>query len=79
MIVQFVGGPAAGNYKNIPQKDVIRVGTDKSLADPMAAFYTVQNVSTIPGVRKQAAVATYSGMQKSAASLIDFVIEDGGN
>jgi hypothetical protein len=76
MIVQFTGGgPAQGLFKNTENKDVIRVGTPESLADGMAAFYTVTGKEEIPGIRKVGAVATYSGMQKSAASLIDFVVD----
>ena len=75
MIVQFNGGPAQGLFMNVPEKAEIRVGTPESMAEGMAAFYVISGKELIPGVRKLGAVGNYSGMRKSATSLIDFVVD----
>lgn len=76
MIVQFQGGgPANGMFKNVPNKDEIRVGTPESLQDGMAAYYVVLLKEEIPGVRKLGAVAAFGGMKKTAVSLIDFIVD----
>ncbi len=75
MIVQFIGGPAQGLFKTIVDKDEIRVGTPESVDEGMAAVYVVSNKEEIPGIRRIGAVANYSGMRKSATTLIDFIVD----
>ncbi len=76
MIVQFNGGPAQGLFKDVPEKDEVRVGTPESLQEGMAAVYTITGKEEIPGIRKLGAVGNYAGMRKSATSLIDFIVDE---
>lgn len=77
MIVMFQGGgPAQGLYKNFDNKvKEIRVGTEESVADGMAAVYYVGQMERMVGLHATAAVANYGGMKKTAASLVTMMVD----
>ena len=74
MIVIFSGGPADGLMKTVPtDKKEIRVATTELLTESKAAFYVVPEISKMPNGHTLG-VAEFSGIRKSAISLVDITL-----
>ena len=75
MIVLLIGGPAAGLFENLPDKDSFRVATVKMLMEGKAAFYVLGEKHFDPKLRFTLAAATFTNVRDSAQSLVDLVID----